>query len=469
MNKIFSYVANMLGDRDGSRSDFQLGSAIFDLLGTSSAPKIQQALQKIESLGLDLRLIGPLALITNHKQIADVLMNSFGIKIEEYLTKERVSEYDKGPGYPYLAALAFHSFNNDFTLQKRALKWGANPSAEWDVDNRMGAYGDGKEKRIGWIGENILRLNRQMVESLCEHEAAAPGPLAQSIRANALYDSIAHHTGRMSHDFKTMFDLFRPGGIYAFTCSPWEIDRDGKSLALINTVNHSQHNQHVDSGKCRDLVEKWAMETASGHGGQCMRIAVICAQNKSSTCFPQWVVDHLSPAQAQAALKKGWEKAFGEWSCDSSGALSSSRYTGAIEEDCASHNLKRYINQFHRLTEVATAAPCENGMEAPDFLIGSLSAYQIKRFTVQSLDALVMHYPRFSNSLDINKCLQPVRELLSEFAEKKGKPNEIAALDEKLVAVIDAHRLRGSAAEASAKAHAENGTVSAPPRVGPRL
>lgn len=469
MDKIFSYIANMLDGRPGSRSDFQLGAAIFDLLGTASAPKVEAGLQKIEGLGFDLRLIGPLALITNRKQIADVLLNSFGIKIEDYLTKERVSKYDKGPGYPYLAAIAYHSFQDDFTLQNRALKWGANPSAEWDVDNRMGVYGDSKTTRISWIGENIIKHNLKMVERLCKSEAFAPGHLQQSIRANALYDSIVHRNGHMFHDFRNMFDLFKPGGPFAFTLSPWEIDREGNSLAFINTVVHSRHNQHVDSGKCRALIEKWAMETVAGQEDQCKGIAVICAKNERLSCFPQWVVGHLSPVQAQAALKAGWTNVFGEWSRDASGALSSSRYTGALQGDCASHNLKACINHLERLTEIATMAPCGNGMESPDFLIGSLSVYQLKKFTAQGLDALATYYPKFSNSMDINKCLQPLRELLSEFAENKGNSNEIAKIDQKLTTVIDAHRLRACASEASAQAHAENGTVSAPPRVGPRL
>lgn len=464
-------IARSMWNMEADPDHFETGAAVFGALGASSNAQIETHLKSLQGLGVDLRLMGPLALLSGKKKVAEVLLEKFGVKIEDYMTHENDTGRYGDTFYPYLAHLAYKSGLSESTrLQRLALRWGADPSAEWAVESSRGHYhhNEHRSRTIGWISENIASGNLKMVDALCAKETSVPSKETRSMRALALFKAANRAQGNDTGEFPSLIRLLVPGGKHDLGISPWDVQGEEESLAVLNTVVHARHNQYVGAGKNMGLIENWIKETAGGRDKDCLAIAkMCCAQFSFGNSFPSWVVDHLSPEQAQEALKIAWLEVFKKWAQDSGGAQSKFTLSGAKTCSAAEASLSSSISPFKALSEKAQRSSCTHGFETPEYLIGSVLPYVIGKFTVKGVDALADLYPKFPGAPSAAEVLLPLRDLIRE-KEQPLSPMK-GNWDDRLNAFIESCKLRAEADGQAAEMQRKAPAITAPHRASLRL
>ena len=472
MRSLLTFIAKAIRQSDIKSSDFQAGSHVLSALASTSKEQIKAALESAQASGMDLTQVGGIALLSNRKLVATVLKENFGLGLEDYTTSGGELGVDSQEGYPLLPYLAYMSNGSKeyIKLQKRALNWGANPEATWEIERPL-PYATGKNnpKTVSWVSENIRALNTDFVEVLCDKIKAAPLLDEQVRRLNALEEAILRGQGDFFWDFRGMFELFAPGGKLALDISPWDVQQDKVSMAFNNTVVLTRINNHDDNGKSRALFAPWIDQTAPTQGDECMRIAVACVeQGRQFSSLPTWLVDKLTVKQAQTALKAAWPKIFENWAFYDFGGRSDCTINNT-NETMAESNLRSKTSYLSKLTQLAIREPCANGADKIDFLIAATSAFNLSKISLKAVDAIASVYPQFPGAVPFSKQLTPLKELLEARNINLKSGSTAPYSDPDMDRFHQACVLRMRADQEAALANKESGVLYQPTRSGPRL
>ena len=472
MSSLLTFIAKAIRQSEIKSSDFEAGSHVLLALASTSKEQIKTALESAQASGMDLTQVGGIALLSNRKLVATVLKENFGLGLEDYTTSGGELGVDSQEGYPLLPYLAYMSNGSKeyIKLQKRALNWGANPEATWEIERPL-PYATGKNnpKTVSWVSENIRALNTDFVEVLCDKIKAAPLLDEQVRRLNALEEAILRGQGDFFWDFRGMFELFAPGGKLALDISPWDVQQDKVSMAFNNTVVLTRINNHDDNGKSRALFAPWIDQTAPTQGDECMRIAVACVEDgRQFTSLPNWLVERLTAQQAQEVLKAGWPKILKRWASDDFGGRAEGTFSNT-NEIMAESKLSSETSFLSKVAQIATREPCVNGADKIDFLIAATGSFKLSKLSLQGVDAIASVYPQFPGAVPFAKQLAPLKELLEARNEHVKSGAKAPYSDPGVERFYQACVLRMRADKEAALANKESGVLYQPARSGPRL
>lgn len=395
---------NALHDREPFDPQDALGTGhVLLALAESDADRVEQHLLAAQGHGVELSHIGALALYQDRPLVGQVLAQRFDLWPQDYRTLGDEFGTDAQADYP---VLAFAAFLNKSELQERALAWGADPNARWDVDRRMGDY-HGSAQTISWVAENIRRLDGHMVDLLMAR-AAPPDRQEQLRRLLALSEAHIRFSKNYLAPLRAMLDRFAPGGRHALDVTPWDLINNGSSLAQSRIAATAHRADYDEMGQALAIFNPWIEATAPASGPvlfDCLAQCLVQDKDKEgSFTLPQWCVDRLSPQQAQELLESGWSRAVLAW-VDQGG-----------DQKAASWNtLAKRVQVFEPLVQVASRLPMSRPAWGVRPMLGQVkSSYPLSKLTGRDLDRLIEAFPDLPGVDPQINDLSDLRELVDE-------------------------------------------------------
>lgn len=372
----------------------QIESAALVLQALHEAPsdRAYQSLVKAQSMGVDLRYVGTLALVANARPMADMLSQKFGIRVEDYLSTGEEG-LDCRSKDPLLVSLAYTGKDQ---LQRRAMEWGANPSATWEVAHQPGDYNRvAAPFTTSWVSQVIRFGDSSLADSLMS--AASPPDLEeQRCRMLALL-GLRQRIQSQDHNnnlrrFRKILGMLEPGGKHALGVSPWDIDDEGTPLAATIVAALNGTNTAFPANKALEDMLPWIKATAPGDGTGHFAATMACIRaNRVPSRLPQWCVEHLAPAQAQQAMEEVLPMLMTQWIASNDFHIrnDTGNSLDATRKPVAHESLAHILAPFLQMMRIATSAPPgPQGFGNPRHLLGNLSQKEFSALGEPGLDAI---------------------------------------------------------------------------------
>jgi len=297
------------GSRTTTVDDLEGVAHVMLALSAKNDGAVRRALKKAIAAGVELEDVGSVALYGDHARVGRVLAETFGVFPQHYRMLGQEYGVYCVPGYPTLAMAACFQLDE---LQDRALSWGADPNATWQVDRILTSYVS-EPQTISWVGENIRFLNSTFLNRLlavCKPASADE----EIIRLRALFKPKNDSNSRDRFlKAREVTRFFSPGGAYPLSCTPWVVRDGALSLASSYVAAAIKRSQNEN-----DVLFDWVASTLKPESEDVIECLEQCLEqsetlNLGGGYFPAWCVEALSPNQAEAFVKKAWEVFVTEW------------------------------------------------------------------------------------------------------------------------------------------------------------